>query len=149
MNSTRKNYLELLGLGEEARGADGRKAWPPTLPPVLAAAAGSTDPSVNTPAAIATRASFASWFSLFLPRNHLRKFKKNKTNSRNSHCIELVSYLVEPWLLSPPWPCLQDMDTCRFPRGGKLVILGLNDDEIGFERKLLSIKATDIVNGVC
>lgn len=46
----------LLILGTD-RGADGRKAWPPTLPPVLAADASWTEPSVNTPAARVTTAS--------------------------------------------------------------------------------------------
>ena len=55
----------MLILGDD-RGADGRKAWPPTLPPVFAADASWTEPSVNTPAASVTIASFANWFSFFL-----------------------------------------------------------------------------------
>jgi len=58
-------YLELLILGEE-RGADDLKAWPPILPPVLAADASWTDPSVSTPAATATSANFANLFSCLL-----------------------------------------------------------------------------------
>jgi len=58
------HYLELLILGEE-RGAADLKAWPPILPPVLAADASWTDPSVNTPAASATIANFANLFSFF------------------------------------------------------------------------------------
>lgn len=58
------HYLELLILGEE-RGAADLKAWPPILPPVLAADASWTDPSVNTPAASANIANFANLFSFF------------------------------------------------------------------------------------
>lgn len=60
------NYLELLlALGAE-RGAADRNAWPPTLPPVLAADASPTEPRVNTPAASVTIASFANCFSFLL-----------------------------------------------------------------------------------
>lgn len=75
------DYLGLLILGAAARGA-GRKAWPPTLPPVLAAEASWTDPSVNTPAANVTTASFANWFVLLLysqhPKHNFIKKKKRK-----------------------------------------------------------------------
>lgn len=93
-----KKYLELLILGPEERGgADDRKAWPPTRPPVLAAAAGSTEPSVNTPAANATSASFAKWFSFFLPLKRGRIWligenKRKKRRSRKGKCsITLMS----------------------------------------------------------
>lgn len=62
-------YLELLILGEEEEERaeeEDLKAWPPTRPPDLAADAGSTDPSVNTPAANATSANFANLFSFLL-----------------------------------------------------------------------------------
>lgn len=60
-------YLELLLLilGEEGRGADDLKDWPPILPPVLAADASWTDPNVNTPAATAIIANFPNLFSFF------------------------------------------------------------------------------------
>lgn len=93
-----KKYLELLILGPEERGgADDRKAWPPTRPPVLAAAAGSTEPSVNTPAANATSASFAKWFSFFLPLKRGRIWligenKRKKRRSRKGKCsVTLMS----------------------------------------------------------
>ena len=61
-----ETYLELT-LGEEARGSAERKAWPPTRPPDGAAEAWSpTDPSVKTPAANVTIASFANSFSTLL-----------------------------------------------------------------------------------
>lgn len=67
----KEKYLELLTLGDEARGAaDGaeeRKAWPPILPPDLAAAAGST--VVNTPAANAIIPILANSFFLHTPLN--------------------------------------------------------------------------------
>lgn len=61
-----KSYLEFLVILGEERGADEWKDWPPILPPLLAADASSTDPSVKTPAVSATIANFANLFSSFL-----------------------------------------------------------------------------------
>lgn len=86
--------LELLILGPEARGADDRKAWPPTRPPVLAADAGSTEPSVSTPAANATNANFAILFSFFLQGNGItdinnitNKFEKKTQRVGNQKAV--------------------------------------------------------------
>lgn len=74
------NYLELLLiLGEEDRGAEDRNAWPPTLPPLLAAEASSTVPRVNTPAANVTIANFANWFSFFLGNSSTHNEKSHQT----------------------------------------------------------------------
>ena len=57
----------MLILGDD-RGAGDRKAWPPTLPPVFAADASSTDPNVKAPAANAIIANLANLLSFFLKK---------------------------------------------------------------------------------
>lgn len=89
------DYLELLILGEEARGAE-RNAWPPILPPVFAAMASLMGASVKIPAAnvaianFTNRSSFFASSSLCQSKDQTRKRDKKQQDEIRNKLIHLL-----------------------------------------------------------
>lgn len=88
-------HLELLILGEEARGAE-RNAWPPILPPVFAAMASLMGASVKIPAAnvaianFTNRSSFFASSSLCQSKDQTRKRDKKQHDEIRNKLIHLL-----------------------------------------------------------